>query len=63
MGRLNLKINDCILFMCFLRITQMQPYASVITFCRVSWVSKTDVFPLRMFLFVVHIFCKLTQFV
>lgn len=63
MGLLNLKINEYILFLCFLQITQMQPYVSVITFSEVSAVSKMDVFPLGMFLFVVHIFCWQTQFV
>lgn len=57
------KINEYILFLCFLQITQMQPYVSVITFFEVSAVSKMDVFPLGMFLFVVHIFCWQTQFV
>lgn len=63
MGLLNLKINEYILFLCFLQITQMQPYVSVITFSEVSAVSEMDVFPLGMFLFVVHIFCWQTQFV
>lgn len=63
MGLLNLKINEYILFLCFLQITQMQPYVSVITFSEVSAASEMDVFPLGMFLFVVHIFCWQTQFV
>lgn len=63
MGLLNLKINEYILFLCFLHITRMQPYVNVITFCKMSAVSKMDVFPLGMFLFVVHIFCWQTQFV
>lgn len=63
MGLLNLKINEYILFLCFLQITQMQPYVSVITFSEVSAVSEMDVFPLGVFLFVVHIFCWQTQFV
>lgn len=63
MGRLDLKINEYVLFLCILQTTQMQPYVSVITFHGVWGVGKIDVFPLGMFLLVVHISCWQTQFV